>query len=60
MSKDRVMVYAVFRSGIRVSDNVYETENDVALKQEVEHWQTIVDRWPDGTKISVEPISKWV
>lgn len=44
--------YVVIRSGIRVSDLEYDNVDDAT--QEVEHWQRILNTWPDGTKITVE------
>jgi hypothetical protein len=44
--------YVVIRSGIRVSDREYDDINDAT--EEVEHWQRILQTWPDGTKITVE------
>ena len=44
--------YVVIRSGIRVSEREYDNVNDAT--QEVEHWQRILNTWPDGTKITVE------
>lgn len=44
--------YVVIRSGIRVSDREYDNVNDAT--EEVEHWQRILNTWPDGTKITVE------
>lgn len=44
--------YVVIRSGIRVSDREYDNVNDAT--EEVEHWQRILNKWPDGTKITVE------
>lgn len=44
--------FVVTRSGIRVSEREYETINDAT--QEVAHWTSILQRWPDGTKIAVE------
>lgn len=44
--------YVVIRSGIRVSEREYDNVDDAT--QEVEHWQRILNTWPDGTKITVE------
>jgi hypothetical protein len=46
--------YAVFRSGIRVSELVHESEEHA--HPEAQHWNKILKRWPDGTVISVEPV----
>lgn len=44
--------YVVTRSGIRVSELEYDNVTDAT--KEVEHWQRILNKWPDGTKIAVE------
>lgn len=44
--------YVVIRSGVRVSDREYDNVNDAT--EEVEHWQRILQNWPDGSKITVE------
>lgn len=44
--------YVVIRSGIRVSEHEYDNVDDAT--QEVEHWQRILNKYPDGTKITVE------
>jgi len=36
---------------IRVSDSTYKNENDA--KQELEYWQEILRRFPDGTKVAI-------
>ncbi len=48
--------YVVIRSGIRVSELEYDNVDDAA--QEVGHWQQILNKWPDGTKITVEEFSE--
>jgi hypothetical protein len=48
--------YAVFRSGIRVSEQTYQNEFDAHI--EADHWNKIIKKWPDGTQISVEPVNR--
>lgn len=48
--------YAVFRSGIRVSELVHDSVNEA--QDEVDHWNLILSRWPDGTKIDVKQVHK--
>jgi hypothetical protein len=43
--------YVVVRSGLRVSDLEYDNPTDAS--NEVEHWNKIIKRWPDGTVIEV-------
>lgn len=51
MSDTKNKKYVVVRSGLRVSDQEYDAPNDA--KPEVEHWNKILQRWPDGTHIEV-------
>lgn len=44
--------YVVIRSGVRVSEQVYDTIEDAS--EELNHWQRILNKWPDGTVVSVE------
>jgi len=43
--------YIVVRSGIRVSDMEYDTPADAS--EELKHWKSVVNRWPDGSKVEV-------
>lgn len=43
--------YVVIRNGSRVSDSEYPTREDA--KSEYEHWNRIVTRWPDGSKLEI-------
>lgn len=43
--------YVVVRSGLRVSDMEYDNYSDA--NAEVEHWKSILKRWPDGTVVEV-------
>ena len=43
--------YVVVRSGLRVSDQEYDTPSDAT--NELNHWKSIVKRWPDGSVIEV-------
>lgn len=47
-------LYAVFRNGVRVSEEVYPAP--AFAQKELEHWQTIVKKFPDGSKVEVRPI----
>lgn len=48
-------IYAVFRNGHRVSDAEYPSP--LFAQKELEHWQTIVKKFPDGSKLEVKPIN---
>ena len=43
--------YVVVRSGLRVSDQEYNTPADA--KVELEHWKSVIKRWPDGAVVDV-------
>jgi hypothetical protein len=43
--------YVVIRNGARVSDSEYPTKEDA--KNEYEHWNRIITRWPDGSKLDI-------
>ena len=43
--------YVVIRNGARVSDSEYHTKEDA--KNEYEHWNRIITRWPDGSKLEI-------
>lgn len=49
-SSDNVK-YVVIRNGARVSDSEYPTREDA--KSEYEHWNRIITRWPDGSKLEI-------
>lgn len=50
--------YVVVRSGNRVSDRDYLSENDPAALAERKFWQSIVTKYPDGTKVSIVQYNK--
>lgn len=60
MSQDEANVrsepdaYAVFRNGFRVSDVIYPAE--FYAKHELEYWRGIIEKWPDGSRISVRKL----
>ena len=43
--------FVVVRSGQRVSELIYESKQDAKI--EFDHWDSIVKRWPDGTRIEI-------
>lgn len=43
--------YVVIRNGLRVSDSEFESRE--AAKSEYDHWNRIVTRWPDGSKLEI-------
>ena len=43
--------YVVMRNGARVSDEEYSSKD--AAKSEYEHWNRIISRWPDGSKLEI-------
>ncbi len=51
---NEVKVYAVFRSGVRVSDSEYDSPT--SARPEYEYWNRILKRWPDGTKMDIREL----
>lgn len=43
--------YVVMRNGARVSDEEYASRD--AAKSEYDHWDRIISRWPDGSKLEI-------
>ena len=43
--------YVITRNGLRVSELVYVNKNDA--KTEFDHWNGIIKKWPDGTRIEL-------
>ena len=43
--------YVVIRNGSRVSDADYTSKDDA--KSEYDHWNRIITRWPDGSKLEI-------
>ena len=48
---DSNIKYVILRDGRRVSDLEYGSK--VEAKTEYEHWSSILNRWPDGSKIEI-------
>jgi len=48
--------YIVTRDGHRVSEQVYNSQHDDELLTEFEHWKSIVDRYNDGTLVSITKV----
>ena len=51
-------IFAVYRSGIRVSDSVYTSERDPEAVHEKRYWEGIIKRFPDGSRIAIKEI-RW-
>ena len=45
--------YVVIRGGLRVSDKDYPRSDEPRAIAEKDFWQTVVERWPDGTKVEI-------
>jgi len=43
--------YVVVRNGVRVSDQEYDSQSDAA--EELNHWNSVIKRWPDGSVVEV-------
>ena len=54
-TKKKNVKYIVKRNGVRVSDREHYSENDA--KNEYEHWNGIINRWPDGSKLEIVPVN---
>ena len=54
VSEERL--FAVYRSGIRVSDSVYPSERDILALNEKKYWENILRKFPDGTKMAIREI----
>lgn len=48
--------YVVMRNGARVSDEEYSSKD--AAKSEYEHWNRIISRWPDGSKLEIVNLAR--
>jgi len=51
MSDTKTKKYVVVRSGMRVSDMEYDIPADA--NEELMHWKSIVNRWPDGSVVEI-------
>lgn len=51
MTDNKNKKYIVVRGGLRVSDQEYDDPSDA--KDELQHWKSIVKRWPDGSLVEV-------
>ena len=48
-------LYAVFRNGYRVSEAEYPSP--LFAQKELEYWQNVVKKFPDGSKVEVRPVT---
>lgn len=51
ISNERQAKYAVIRNGMRVSDLDYLSKDEA--KSEYDHWNKVITRWPDGSKLEI-------
>jgi len=51
ISNERQPKYVVVRNGTRVSDSEYPTKDEA--KSEYDHWNKVITRWPDGSKLEI-------
>jgi dsDNA-binding SOS-regulon protein len=47
--------YTVVRSGVPITNEEMSLEE---AKKELDRWQKILARWPDGTKVKIQEITK--
>jgi len=48
---ERQIKYVVLRNGTRVSDSEYNNKDDA--RSEYDHWNKVITRWPDGSKLEI-------
>lgn len=48
--------YVVMRNGSRVSDEEYSSKD--AAMSEYDHWNRIISRWPDGSKLEIVNLTR--
>ena len=53
---DVVVMYAVFRNGIRVSEAEYDSK--MGAQTEYAYWHGILKRYPDGSKLEIRPLNR--
>lgn len=58
MEENENSLYLIVRNGIPTSGKPYQDKNDPELIGELEQWKRILERWPDGTKVSVKTITR--
>lgn len=51
VSLERQSKYIVVRNGTRVSDLEYTNREEA--KSEYDHWNKVITRWPDGSKLEI-------
>ena len=51
ISNERQSKYVVIRNGLRVSDSEYQNRDEA--KSEYDHWNKVITRWPDGSKLEI-------
>lgn len=51
VSLERQSKYIVVRNGMRVSDLEYTNREEA--KSEYDHWNKVITRWPDGSKLEI-------
>lgn len=48
--------FVVMRNGARVSDEEHSLKEEAQL--EYDHWNRIITRWPDGSKLEIVNLTK--
>jgi hypothetical protein len=54
-SETETKMYAVFRNGFRVSDSEYDSKLDA--QRELDYWNGIIKRHPDGSKLEIRQLN---
>lgn len=55
MEESKNVKYIVMRDDRPISDEKFSLEE---AQKELERWDNILKRWPDGTKVRIEPINE--
>ena len=54
-NQTEVVMYAVFRNGVRVSESEYDSK--MAAQSEYTYWAEILKRNPDGSKLDIRALN---
>jgi len=60
MNKDNFIGvgFAVFRSGVRVSETIYtDSSPEGQAKEEIQMWKRSISKYPDGSIIELKPVN---
>ena len=55
METEKTVKYKIMRNDRPISNEELTLEE---AKKELERWQTILKRWPDGTKVRIQEVTQ--